>query len=313
MQSAWWQTGVIYQIYPRSFQDSNGDGVGDLRGIMRRLPYLVDLGVDAIWISPIFVSPMADFGYDIADYTDIDPLFGTLEDFDEVVAAAHQLGLKVILDLVPNHTSDRHAWFLESRSSRDNPKRDWYIWRDPAPGGGPPNDWLSEFGGGAWEYDAATGQYYYHAFLAAQPDLNWRNPQVRSAMYDVMRFWLRRGVDGFRIDVIWHLIKDDEFRDNPPNPAFQPDRPPHEAVLPLYTTDRPEIHEVIREMRAITQEFAERLLIGEIYLPVERLVAYYGRDLEGLHLPFNFALLSASWQARTLAGLIDEYEAALPN
>jgi alpha-glucosidase len=312
MQPAWWQTGIIYQIYPRSFQDSNGDGVGDLRGIMRRLPYLVELGVDAIWISPIFVSPMADFGYDIADYTDIDPLFGTLADFDELVATAHQLGLKVILDFVPNHTSDRHAWFVESRSSRDHPKRDWYIWHDPAPAGGAPNNWLSEFGGGAWEYDAATGQFYYHAFLAAQPDLNWRDSQVRAAMYDVMRFWLRRGADGFRVDVIWHLIKDDQFRDNPPNPDFQPGDPPIHAVVPLYTADRPEVLEVIAEMRNVVNEFPDRVLIGEIYLPIERLVAYYGRDLSGVHLPFNFALLSASWHARQLAKLIDEYEGALP-
>jgi len=312
MSPAWWQTGVIYQIYPRSFQDSNGDGVGDLRGIIRRLAYLAGLGVDAIWISPIFVSPMADFGYDIADYTDIDPLFGTLEDFDDLLAAAHQLGLKVILDFVPNHTSDRHPWFLESRSSRDNPKRDWYIWRDPAPDGGPPNNWLSEFGGGAWEYDAATGQYYYHAFLAAQPDLNWRNPAVRAAMHDVLRFWLRRGVDGFRVDVIWHLIKDDEFRDNPPNPEFRPGDPPHHAIVPLYTADRPEVHDVIAGMRRVVNEFPDRVLIGEIYLPAERLVAYYGRDLSGVHLPFNFALLGAPWYARQLGKLIDEYEAALP-
>src|SRR4051812_24948906 len=312
MQPSWWQTGVIYQIYPRSFQDSNGDGVGDLRGINQRLPYLAELGIDAIWISPIFVSPMADFGYDIADYTEIDPLFGTLEDFDALAAAAHQLGLEVILDLVPNHTSDRHPWFLESRSSRDNPKRDWYIWRDPAPDGGPPNNWLSEFGGGAWEYDATTGQYYYHAFLAAQPDLNWRNPHVRAAMYDAMRFWLRRGVDGFRVDVIWHLIKDDQFRNNPPNPNFRVGDPPIHAVIPLYTADRPEVQDVIAEMRGVVDEFSDRLLIGEIYLPVERLVAYYGRDLSGVHLPFNFALLSVTWNARQLAKLIDEYEAALP-
>ena len=312
MQPTWWQTGVIYQIYPRSFQDSNGDGVGDLRGIIQRLPYLVDLGVDAIWISPIFVSPMADFGYDIADYTGIDPLFGTLQDFDDLLAKAHELGLKIILDLVPNHTSDQHPWFRESRSSRQNPKRDWYIWRDPAPDGGPPNNWLSEFGGGAWEYDAATRQYYYHAFLGAQPDLNWRNPDVRAAMYDVMRFWLRRGVDGFRVDVIWHLVKDDQFRDNPPNPAFRPGDPPHHAVVPLYTADRPEVHDVIAGMRRVVNEFSDRVLIGEIYLPVERLVAYYGRDLSGVHLPFNFALLSASWHARQLANLIDEYERALP-
>src|SRR5215510_13118029 len=314
MQMAhWWQTGVIYQIYPRSFQDTDGDGIGDLRGIMQRLPYLVELGVDAIWISPIFTSPMADFGYDVADYTDIDPLFGTLADFDALLEAAHAQGLKVILDLVPNHTSDRHAWFIESRSARTNHKRDWYIWSDPAPGGGPPNNWLSAFGGSAWTYDEATRQYYYHAFLSQQPDLNWRNPQVRAAIYDVMRFWLQRGVDGFRVDVIWHLIKDEAFRDNPPNRAFGPDEPPHHAVVPLYTTDRPEVHVVVSEMRRVIDEFADRLLIGEIYLPLERLIAYYGRNLTGLHLPFNFSLLSAAWHPLSLARLVEEYEAALPS
>jgi alpha-glucosidase len=313
MAPRWWQAGVIYQVYPRSFQDSDGDGVGDLNGLRRRLPHLVDLGVDALWISPIFRSPMADFGYDISDYTDIDRLFGTLADFDALLAEAHRLGLRVILDLVPNHTSDKHPWFEESRSSRTSPKRDWYIWRDPSPGGGPPNNWMSDFGGSAWQYDAHTGQYYYHAFLAAQPDLNWRNPAVRTAMYDVMRFWLRRGIDGFRVDVIWHLIKDAEFRDNPPRPDWREGLPPHHAVVPLYTADRPEVHEVIEEMRAVVDEFPERLLIGEIYLPVDRLVAYYGRDLRGVHLPFNFALLQAPWEARRLARLIEEYEAALPN
>ncbi|MDQ8729481.1 alpha-amylase family glycosyl hydrolase [Bradyrhizobium sp. LHD-71] len=312
MNAHWWQTAVIYQIYPRSFQDGDGDGVGDLRGIMRRLPHLVELGVDALWLSPIFRSPMADFGYDVADYTAIDPLFGTLDDFDALAHAAHALGLKIILDLVPNHTSDQHPWFIESRASRDNPKRDWYIWRDGAADGGPPNNWQSDFGGSAWQRDDATGQYYYHAFLSAQPDLNWRKADVRAAIYDAMRFWMRRGVDGFRVDVIWHLIKDAEFRDNPPNPDFRPDRPSHEAVLPLYTTDRPEVHDIIKEMRAVTDEFPERLLIGEIYLPIERLMAYYGRDLDGLHLPFNFALISAPWNARGLATLIGEYEKALP-
>jgi alpha-glucosidase len=309
---AWWQTAVIYQIYPRSFCDSDGDGVGDLRGIARRLAHLVDLGVNAVWLSPIFRSPMADFGYDICDYRDIDPLFGTLADFDALLEAAHASDLKVILDLVPNHTSDQHPWFRESRSSRGNPKRDWYIWRDPAPDGGPPNNWLSEFGGSAWQFDAATGQYYYHAFLAAQPDLNWRNGDVRAAMYDVMRFWLRRGVDGFRVDVIWHLVKDDQFRANPPNPGFAAGGPPHHALVPFYTADRPEVHDVIREMRRVIDEFPDRVLIGEIYLPVERLVAYYGQDLDGVHLPFNFALLAVSWHARAIARLIDEYEAALP-
>jgi alpha-glucosidase len=313
MQTArWWQTGVIYQIYPRSFQDTDDDGVGDLRGIILRLPYLVELGVDAIWISPIFTSPMADFGYDVTNYTDIDPLFGTIADFDALLEAAHEHGIRVILDLVPNHTSDQHAWFLESRSARTSAKRDWYIWRDPGPGAQPPNNWLSQFGGSAWTYDEATGQYYYHAFLPEQPDLNWRNSQVRVAIYDVMRFWLRRGVDGFRVDVIWHLIKDEAFRDNPSNPEFRPDDPPHHALLPLYTTDRPEVHAIISEMRRVTEEFENRLLIGEIYLPIERLIQYYGRDLSGLHLPFNFTLLTAAWHPKSLANLVQEYEAALP-
>jgi alpha-glucosidase len=308
----WWQQAVIYQIYPRSFQDSDHDGVGDLCGIIRRLPYLVELGVDAIWLSPIFTSPMADFGYDISNYEDIDPLFGTLADFDALLAAAHESGLKLILDLVPNHTSDQHPLFLKSRASRQNAWRDWYIWRDPAPDGGPPNNWLSEFGGSAWQYDSVTGQFYYHAFLAAQPDLNWRNPAVRAAIYDVMRFWLRRGVDGFRVDVIWHLIKDAEFRDNPANPDFVAGESLYRSLVPLYSTDRPEVHDVIADMRRVSDEFPDRVLIGEIYLPLERLVTYYGRNLEGVHLPFNFSLLSAPWQAQSLRRLIDEYEAALP-
>jgi alpha-glucosidase len=308
----WWRHGIFYQIYPRSFQDSNADGVGDIAGVIARLPYLQALGIDAIWLSPIFPSPMADFGYDIADYTGVDPLFGTMADFDALTTAAHQGGLKLILDLVPNHTSDRHPWFAESRRSRDDPKRDWYIWREPAADGGPPNNWMSEFGGSAWEYDAATRQYYYHAFLAQQPDLNWRNPAVRRAIYDVMRFWLRRGVDGFRVDVIWHLIKDAAFRDNPPNPDFREGRPPHQKILPLYSTDQPEVHDVIAEMRRVVDEFDGRVLIGEIYLPFERLVTYYGKDLKGAHLPFNFALLSAPWNARAVDKIIGDYEAALP-
>jgi alpha-glucosidase len=308
----WWRRGVFYQVYPRSFQDSDGDGVGDLGGILKRLPYLKELGIDAVWLSPVFPSPMVDFGYDISDYTGIDPVFGTMEDFDALIAAAHQADLKLILDLVPNHTSDQHAWFIEARSSRENPKRDWYIWRDPQPGGGPPNNWLSEFGGSAWEYDSATGQYYYHAFLAQQPDLNWRNRQVREAIYEVMRFWLRKGVDGFRVDVIWHLIKDAEFRDNPPNPHYREGRPPHEKVLTQYSTDQPEVHEVIAEMRRVTDEFEARVLIGEIYLPLHRLVAYYGNDLTGAQMPFNFALLSTLWSARSIERIIEDYEKALP-
>ena len=308
----WWRDGIFYQIYPRSFQDSNADGVGDIAGIVERLPYLKDLGVDAVWLSPIFPSPMADFGYDISDYTGIDPLFGSSEDFDALVEAAHAAGLKIILDLVPNHTSDRHPWFVESRASRDNPKRDWYLWRDPKPDGSEPNNWLSEFGGSAWTLDETTGQYYYHAFLAQQPDLNWRNPDVREAIFEVMRFWLRRGVDGFRVDVIWHLIKDAEFRDNPPNPHYREGRPPHEKILTKYSTDQPEVQDVVAEMRRVIDEFDDRVLVGEIYLPIERLVAYYGNDLRGAQMPFNFALLSTLWSARSIEKIIGDYEAALP-
>jgi alpha-glucosidase len=308
----WWQTGIIYQIYPRSFQDSDNDGVGDLRGIIHRLPYLIELGVDAIWLSPIFTSPMADFGYDIADYTDVDPLFGNLAALDDLIDVAHCHHLKLILDLVPNHTSDQHPWFVESKTSRKSPRRDWFIWCDPAPEGGPPNNWLSEFGGSAWEFDPNTSQYYYHTFLSAQPDLNWRNPAVRNAMHDVMRFWLRRGVDGFRVDAVWYLIKDDQFRDNPLNPDFRPGGLPRDALIPLYTADLPEVHDAISGMRRVLDEFPDRVLLGEIYLPVERLVAYYGRDLDGVHFPYNFALLTAKWDARSIAHLIDEYETALP-
>src|ERR1700730_7758191 len=308
----WWRHGIFYQVYPRSFQDSNADGVGDIAGLIERLPYLLELGIDALWLSPIFPSPMADFGYDISDYTGVDPLFGTMADFDALISAAHANGLKLILDLVPNHTSDRHPWFIASRSSRDDRKRDWYIWREPAADGGPPNNWLSEFGGSAWTYDDATRQYYYHAFLAEQPDLNWRNPEVRQAIHDVMRFWLRKGVDGFRVDVIWHLIKDAEFRDNPSNPNYREGRPPHEKILTRYSSDQPEVHDVIAEMRRVIDEFDARVLIGEIYLPFERLVAYYGKDLSGAHLPFNFALLSAPWNARAIERIIHDYEAALP-
>jgi alpha-glucosidase len=308
----WWQRGTLYQVYPRSFMDSNGDGVGDLPGLIARLDHLRWLGVDALWISPIYPSPMKDFGYDVSDYTGIHPLFGTLEDFDRLVHEAHARDLKVVLDFVPNHSSDRHPWFQESRSSRSDPKRDWYIWRDPAPGGGPPNNWLSCFGGSAWEFDAATGQYYYHAFLKAQPDLNWRNPEVVGAMLDVLRFWLDRGVDGFRVDVLWHLIKDDRFRDNPPNPNWREGMDPFQSLIPLQTTDRPEVHDIVTRMRRLFDEYPDRVLIGEIYLPVERLVQYYGADLAGAHLPFNFQLIQARWDARHIARLIAQYEGVLP-
>jgi alpha-glucosidase len=308
----WWQHGIVYQIYPRSFQDSDGDGIGDLNGIRRRLDYLCWLGVDAVWISPIYPSPMADFGYDITDYCNVDSIFGTLGDFARLVGEVHARGLKLILDFVPNHTSDRHPWFLESRSSRGNLKRDWYIWRDPAPNGDPPNNWLANFGGSGWEFDPQTRQCYYHAFLKQQPDLNWRNPDVRRAMLDVLRFWLDRGVDGFRVDVLWLLIKDDQFRDNPPNPGWQPDQPGIGRLLQEYSADQPEIFDIVNEMRAVLDRYPDRVLIGEIYLPVERLVAYYGKDMKGAHLPFNFQLVFAAWTAQAIARIVNDYDAAIP-
>ena len=309
---AWWQTGVVYQVYPRSFQDSNGDGIGDLAGIASRLDDLVELGVDAVWISPIYPSPMADFGYDVSDHCAIDPAFGTLVDFDALLAAAHARGLKVILDYVPNHTSDRHPWFVESRASRASPKRDRYVWRDPKADGSPPTNWVSEFGGPAWTFDEATGQFYYHAYLNEQPDLNWRNPQVRDAMLDVLRFWFERGVDGFRVDAIHQLIESEELRDNPPNPDWRPGMSPARSVVRAYTMDQPEVHDAIAAMRRVADAYGERVMIGEAYLPIDRLMAYYGVDLTGFHLPFNFHLISTPWRPVAIAALIDAYEAALP-
>jgi alpha-glucosidase len=311
-QYLWWQSGIIYQVYPRSFQDSNADGIGDLNGIIQRLDYLKWLGIKAIWISPIYPSPMADFGYDISDYTAIHPLFGTMADFDKLLKEAHFRNIKVILDLVPNHTSDQHPWFLESRSSRNNPKRDWYLWQDAKEDGSPPNNWLSVFGGPGWEWDEKTKQYYYHAFLKQQPDLNWRNPDVQKAIYDAMRFWLDKGVDGFRVDVMWHMIKDEKLRDNPANPDYQQHMATYEQLLPVYSTDQPEVHDIVQSMRKVLDEYSERMMIGEIYLPIHKLVTYYGVDNNGAHLPFNFMLLSLPWEAQRIASAVAEYEGALP-
>jgi alpha-glucosidase len=314
----WWKRGVVYQIYPRSFQDSDGDGIGDLPGIERRLDHLVRLGVDAVWLSPIFPSPMADFGYDVADYTGIEPMFGTLADFDRLLAAVHGRGLRLLLDFVPNHSSDQHPWFQESRSSRENPKRDWYIWRDPAPDGGPPNNWTSDFGGSSWEWDEATGQYYLHAFLKEQPDLNWRNPELRAAMLDVLRFWFDRGVDGFRIDVLWHIVKAEGFPDNPLNPAWGPHLGERDKVFQVHSTDQPEAHAIAAEFRALAEDYGartgrERVLIGEIFLPFDRLARWYGTpERPQVHLPFNFALMESRWDAAVLRRVIAEYEASIP-
>ncbi len=308
----WWTHAVIYQIYPRSFMDANGDGIGDLAGIRARLDYLAWLGVDVIWLSPTYPSPMADFGYDVANYTDVDPGYGTLADFDGLLDEAHGRQIKVLLDFVPNHTSNTHPWFVESRSSRGNPKREWYIWRDAGPNSAPPNNWLSNFGGSAWQWDEATAQYYYHAFLAEQPDLNWRDPHVQQAMFDVLRFWLARGVDGFRVDVLWHLMKDEQFRDNPPNPAYRPGMSPYQSLLATFSADRPEIHDLVTRMRRVLGEYGDRLMLGEIYLPIERLVTYYGPQGPAAHVPFNFQLIQLPWNATTIGAAIEAYERALP-
>ncbi|CAN5570499.1 alpha-amylase family glycosyl hydrolase [soil metagenome] len=290
MAAPWWQTAVIYQIYPRSFADADGDGIGDLEGIRRRLDHLVWLGVDAIWLSPFFRSPMADFGYDVSDYCDVDPTFGTLDDFDRLLADAHERGIKLVIDWVPNHSSDQHPWFVESRSGPDSPKRDWYVWRDPAPDGGPPNNWVAAFTDRpAWTLDATSGQYYLHLFLPEQPDLNWRHPEVVDAMHGVLRFWLDRGVDGFRADVVHAIGKDPALPDNPPNVAALP----HSGL-----NDHPFTHELLRDLRRLLDGYpGDRMMVGEVYLLSTALVAKYYGDGDELHLSFNFPPLYTPWDA----------------
>ncbi|HVD29181.1 MAG TPA: alpha-amylase family glycosyl hydrolase [Mycobacteriales bacterium] len=314
VEARWWQRGVVYQIYPRSWMDADGDGVGDLPGMITRLDHLSWLGVDAVWLSPVYPSPMVDFGYDVAAYCAVDPLFGTLADIDRLVAEAHLRGIRVLMDWVPNHTSDRHPWFVASRSSRDDPKRDWYVWRDSAPDGGPPNNWLDYAGNSAWKWDERTEQYYYRVFTDSQPDLNWRNPHVQEAMFEMLRFWLRRGVDGFRIDVFSLLVEDDQLRDNPPNPNYRPGVDfPYAKEISVHNVDQPETRELARHIRKVVDEFGDdKVLMAELVLPLEKTVAYYGCDGDGIQVPFNAELLTADWNARGLAGFIDRYLAALP-
>jgi alpha-glucosidase len=301
----------VYQVYPRSFADSDGDGVGDLAGLVARLGHLAGLGVDAVWLSPIFRSPMRDFGYDVADYRDVDPVFGTLADADRLIAEAHARDIRVVLDFVPNHTSSDHPWFVDARSSRDAAHRDWYVWRDPAPDGGPPNDMLAQFGGPAWTLDDATGQYWYHSFLPEQPELDWRNPAVREAMLDHLRFWFDRGIDGFRIDVVWMLAKDDQpWADGPVQATvhgFGGD--PRNA---LEHGDGPDMDAWVAELRAVADEYPGRVLIGEVYMEPARVVRYYGADGLGVHLPFNTALITLPWTSASIRAAIEAYEAALP-
>jgi len=312
--AAWWKRGVLYQIYPLSFADSNRDGFGDLQGIVDHLDHLEWLGVDGIWLSPITVSPNDDWGYDVADYCAVQPEMGTLDDLDRLVAAAEARDIRVILDFVPNHTSDRHRWFVESRASRTAAKRDWYLWADPKPDGSPPNNWISSFGGPAWKLDDATGQLYMFNHLSSQPDLNWWNDEVRVAFDEIVRFWFDRGIAGFRIDVCNLIIKDAELRDNPP--ATQDDDPGTQMFgqRTVYNGNRPEVHDVIRHWRAIAESYeSPRVLIGET--PVDdsdALARFYG-DGDELNLAFNFPFITAAFEVAPLRRIVEETEALLPD
>lgn len=311
----WTKTEVMYQIYPKSFFDSTGKkGTGDLRGITQKFDYIKNLGVNGIWLSPIFSSPMKDNGYDVSDYCAINPLYGTLEDFDELVREAHQRDLKVMLDFVPNHTSYIHPWFLESSSSRDNPKREWYIWRDPKPDGSPPNNWISVAGGSAWEYHEPTNQYYLHSFLKEQPDLNWWHGEVVEAMKETLRFWLRRGVDGFRMDVFYYLLKDQRFLDEPVNPHYKEGIDhPNEILTHIYSKDQPETLALMGQLADVLDEFENKFMVSETYVDTKRTAEIYTTSQKGLHAPFNFSLIFTRWGAQTYKQAIDEFQDALTN
>lgn len=313
LDPAWWQQVVIYEIAPISYQDSDDDGKGDLKGLIERLDHLAWLGVGAVWLTPVYPSPMLDFGYDVAEFCSVDPVFGSLDDFDRLVDELHSRDIRLILDFVPNHTSDQHAWFKESRASRTNPRRDWYVWCDPGPTGGPPNNWLSRFGGSAWAWDEATRQYYYHSFLVEQPDLNWRNPDVRAAMADILRFWMRRGVDGFRVDASAVLAEDELLRDDPPDPEANESTPPPQRLKRIFTDDRPESMGYLEQMRQVVDEFDARMLAGEVQGKTDRIGHFYGDGKPRLHLPLNFALLDSPWDALSLQANIDAYFKAIPD
>ena len=314
----WWRDAVIYQIYPRSFQDDNGDGVGDLKGITRRLPHVAALGADCIWLSPIFTSPQKDMGYDVSNYTDIDPLFGTLEDFDALIARAHELGLKVITDQVLSHTSDQHPWFKESRVSRDNPKADWYVWADPLPDGSPPTNWHSHFGGPAWEFDPQRGQYYLHNFLAAQPDLNFHNPEVADALLETCKFWLDRGLDGFRLDTVNYYFHDQQLRSNPPAQAK-----PQVMATDLYgmqdniyNKTRPENLGFLERLRALTDKYDDIMMVGEVGESGPKSIRIMGEYTAGksrLHMAYSFAMLSPEFTADHFRSCIEGFQQGAPD
>ena len=308
----WWRSGVIYQIYPRSFLDANGDGIGDLSGVAGRLDHVASLGVDAVWISPFFVSPMADFGYDVSDYRNVDPIFGQLEDFDMLLKAAHERGLRVMLDLVLSHTSEKHPWFMESRIDRRNARADWYVWADPKPDGAPPNNWLSIFGGPAWEWDSRRRQYYLHNFLTAQPDLNFHNPEVQDAMLDVARYWLERGVDGFRLDTANMYFHDAALRDNPPaTEDFRarelPAENPYSMQAPVYNINRPEVLGFLERLRALMDEYPAVAAVGEIGAAIDRdaTVAAYTEAGKRLHMAYSFDFLGGDYSPGFIRGVVE--------
>jgi alpha-glucosidase len=310
-EQPWWQEAVFYHLYLRSFADSNGDGLGDLPGLIRHLDHLRgapdSLGVDAVWISPIFPSPDVDFGYDVADYRDVDRRFGTLADFDRLVSESHRRGLRIVLDLVLNHSSAEHPWFVESRRSRDNPRRDWYYWRDPRPGGRPPNNWQSVFGGIGWEWDERTGQFYYHMFLPQQPDLNWSNPEVRRELVEVARFWLDRGVDGFRLDAFNVWGKHPDLPDNPPRLGLRP----YDRQVHRYDMDQPVMAEALGDMRGLLDRYGDRMAVGETIerTSPEKAALHVGEGK--LHLAFNFAFGLCPWKPRAFLKAVERWEAAL--
>jgi alpha-glucosidase len=318
----WWRGAVIYQIYPRSFQDTNADGIGDLPGIIHRLPHVASLGVDAIWISPFFTSPMLDYGYDVSNYRDVDPMFGTLDDFDALIHRAHQLGLRVMIDLVLSHTSDQHPWFKESRQGRDNAKHDWYVWADAKPDGSPPNNWLSIFGGSAWEWDGSRMQYFLHNFLKEQPDLNFHNMDVQQALLDVARFWLERGVDGFRLDTVNFYVHDPELRDNPPlsnegkNSAIAPSVNPYTFQNHVYDKSRPENLDFLARLRGVMDEFQDITAVGEVGDDQQGLEiqAQYTEGNDRLHMCYGFDFLSQPFPTGTrIAEIIERFQRLAPN
>ncbi len=310
----WWQGGVFYQIYPRSFADYDGDGIGDLRGVIGKLDYLERLGVSGIWLSPVTCSPNCDWGYDVSDYSDIDPDYGTIGDLETLVREAAVRGIRVLMDLVPNHTSDQHAWFVDALSGRDSRYRDYYVWADPKPDGSPPNNWISSFGGSAWQWDEASGQYFLHNFEVEQPDLDWWNEDVRREFDDILRFWWDRGVAGFRIDVCNGMIKDKELRDNPPATEDDPIEQRLMGLRSGYNTDRPEAHDILRRWRSIAETYEpERLLIGETYVDqIPVLAQFYGDGRNELHGGFNFVFIHAPFEAAALRSVVEEVEATLP-